>query len=666
MPAAHRLGDANTGGGIIQTIPQSTVFTNNLLQAVDGSKGSGHGDPPHCSMCWETAMGASTVFCETIAATYKGLLDTCKHPRTGGSPDVFIEDAWPAALELTGDDPLSPYSGAMLEDPDNPVYGILVDGVYIPNELENNKDTVGPMAGECNQEAAARAGNSQGIQEGIDPEFPNQILNMQIVVGCDLTVDTTMRLGPATVDNPRPNGTVAWMMDPVPGLRIDPTTGRITGVVPIGSYTATVMALIGSTVLDAKKYVIVSAKCMQETSIRFIHPLPGSTRTSPMGMRKPPVGGGAARMHYGCDFAYSGGVTKDVFAAAKGVVIFAGMKQGYGNVIVMGHYNNNGDAICCTLYAHLATFYVQKNAQVDQGQPIGKEGNTGIGTAAHLHFEIRGPNYISSTNPILNKSAYPYDPDVYITGKVTIDAKGDVQASNGVQKDPGTPQSITEKRENTNISLRPEETMVLCRTPQPTVLPAVVDPGAPIISAAGEAKTRYSALCRPTNAPISKQSIITRINAVMDLHPTLDSDDRSLILFICSIESNFNPYATNANPLVAASGSTAVGLFQMIDKTAAAYGLTTCQQRTDVELATEAFISFYTRELLRYYTQWLASGKTTINGRTIVATPHSARYPGLSKRVWIYGLVHHDGVGNAQRGIDLGGLAYFISRSNSA
>ena len=33
---AHRMGDANTGGGTITTIPQSTVFANSKVLAVNG------------------------------------------------------------------------------------------------------------------------------------------------------------------------------------------------------------------------------------------------------------------------------------------------------------------------------------------------------------------------------------------------------------------------------------------------------------------------------------------------------------------------------------------------------------------------------------------------------------------------------------------------------
>ena len=49
MPKAQRNGDANTGGGVINSIPQSTVFVNSKLVSVNGSKGTGHGIGIHAA-----------------------------------------------------------------------------------------------------------------------------------------------------------------------------------------------------------------------------------------------------------------------------------------------------------------------------------------------------------------------------------------------------------------------------------------------------------------------------------------------------------------------------------------------------------------------------------------------------------------------------------------
>lgn len=93
MPQAHRLGDANDAGGVVTSIPQTTVFVNNVLVSVDGSIGTSHPPcplPPHCAGQWQTANGSPDVFVENIPVNFKGNADTCGHSRAEGSPDVFI------------------------------------------------------------------------------------------------------------------------------------------------------------------------------------------------------------------------------------------------------------------------------------------------------------------------------------------------------------------------------------------------------------------------------------------------------------------------------------------------------------------------------------------------------------------------------------------------
>ena len=88
---AHRMGDANTGGGEITSIPQTTVFCNGKLLAVDGSIGTTH--PAgifHAATVWKTANGSSTVNAGGIPVNSETDADTCLHTRTGGSDNVKI------------------------------------------------------------------------------------------------------------------------------------------------------------------------------------------------------------------------------------------------------------------------------------------------------------------------------------------------------------------------------------------------------------------------------------------------------------------------------------------------------------------------------------------------------------------------------------------------
>ena len=91
MPAVHRLGDANTGGGIILSTTQSSVFVNGKLASTDGSLVSGHLPfvPPHVPTT-QTANGSSSVFIEGIPVNRLGDADVCGHPRAAGSPNTFI------------------------------------------------------------------------------------------------------------------------------------------------------------------------------------------------------------------------------------------------------------------------------------------------------------------------------------------------------------------------------------------------------------------------------------------------------------------------------------------------------------------------------------------------------------------------------------------------
>ena len=90
MAAAQRNGDSNNGGGVINSIPQSTVFVNSELVSVNGSKGTGHGVGIHSVNAWETDNGSETVFAGGIAVNRTGDEDTCTHPRAGGSDNVFV------------------------------------------------------------------------------------------------------------------------------------------------------------------------------------------------------------------------------------------------------------------------------------------------------------------------------------------------------------------------------------------------------------------------------------------------------------------------------------------------------------------------------------------------------------------------------------------------
>jgi murein DD-endopeptidase MepM/ murein hydrolase activator NlpD len=112
-------------------------------------------------------------------------------------------------------------------------------------------------------------------------------------------------------------------------------------------------------------------------------PLEFSRISSGFSMRVHPISG-QWKAHKGIDFAAPTGTP--IRAAGDGVVDFAGTQGGYGNVIVLKHWNNY-----TTAYAHMSRFApgVRKGSKVSQGDLIGYVGTTGWSTGAHLHYEFR-------------------------------------------------------------------------------------------------------------------------------------------------------------------------------------------------------------------------------------------------------------------------------------
>ena len=88
------------------------------------------------------------------------------------------------------------------------------------------------------------------------------------------------------------------------------------------------------------------------------------------------------KAHLGIDYAAPMGTP--VKAVGDGVVEFAGVQNGYGNVIFVQHPQGP-----LTVYAHLSSIKVRKGQTVSQGDAIGAVGQTGWATGPHLHFEFR-------------------------------------------------------------------------------------------------------------------------------------------------------------------------------------------------------------------------------------------------------------------------------------
>ena len=117
-------------------------------------------------------------------------------------------------------------------------------------------------------------------------------------------------------------------------------------------------------------------------SIPSIKPIEGRYSIHGYGMRVHPVLG-IRRMHDGIDIIADVGT--NVFAAADGVVRYAGRTRGgYGIVVEISHGYGYS-----TLYAHLSKPLVRPGQTVKRGDVIGRSGRTGLVSGPHLHYEVR-------------------------------------------------------------------------------------------------------------------------------------------------------------------------------------------------------------------------------------------------------------------------------------
>jgi murein DD-endopeptidase MepM/ murein hydrolase activator NlpD len=141
---------------------------------------------------------------------------------------------------------------------------------------------------------------------------------------------------------------------------------------------------LGQKVIKASlpEVVLRGTKVVGEGSGMFAWPVSGASITSSFGERW-------GRAHKGIDLVGN----RTIKAADAGVVTFAGVQSGYGNVVIVDHRNGYE-----TYYGHLSKISVSRGQKLEQGAQIGIMGNTGRSTGTHLHFEIRKNG--SAANPM--------------------------------------------------------------------------------------------------------------------------------------------------------------------------------------------------------------------------------------------------------------------------
>jgi len=131
-------------------------------------------------------------------------------------------------------------------------------------------------------------------------------------------------------------------------------------------------------------------------------PFTASPISSGFGPRAAPCRGCSSN-HLGLDFTPGGGTP--VAAVADGVVRTSTYSSGWGMHVIVDH-EIDGRRVS-TLYAHMqnGSVALSKGDRVTVGQDIGRVGNTGLSTGAHLHLET----WLDDT---------PVDPAAWLTATV--------------------------------------------------------------------------------------------------------------------------------------------------------------------------------------------------------------------------------------------------------
>jgi murein DD-endopeptidase MepM/ murein hydrolase activator NlpD len=131
--------------------------------------------------------------------------------------------------------------------------------------------------------------------------------------------------------------------------------------------------------LNALETLLID-KQLQKALMPSGWPVKGGWVSSNFGMRADPFTGRRS-MHRGVDIASPLGST--IHAMGDGVVVFAGERHGYGNMVEINHGQGYS-----TRYAHVAKWLVRVGDRVTRGQPVANVGITGRSTGPHLHFEV--------------------------------------------------------------------------------------------------------------------------------------------------------------------------------------------------------------------------------------------------------------------------------------
>jgi len=494
-----------------------------------------------------------------------------------------------------------------------------------------------------NIDCYAKRANTQD-KDKIGKFEENRIDNTSLTTDVNLNVNQTFKLTPSSVKR-----AVFWrascggqpINDIFPNI-FDGASGTISGTIPENkanrNYEVLVTAFDASgEEIDSRAFSFFPKKGNKENVVKFVWPFsPRGRLSSRFGPRKavvdPRTGTPSSTMHSGIDISSGLPGGADILSAGDGTVTRCGPGRGWGNVIFIEHRDANNKLVATTVYGHWENAFVKVGQKVAAGQKIAKEGNAGVSTGPHLHFEMHRGAF---KNPI--------DPLPYLNGEITI-------ANDNLAESPGQPDPAAGETtvNNTDRGMTSEEA-----DPQNVRCPKDLAP----LQKGDEATSQPSTPAVPPSTQYPESQ--AQVDKALD-ESGLNDEDKKLLKFVANIESGFKPDAKNP-------ASSARGIYQMLDSTAEHYykkiGVApTIENRNDPYLATKAQVAFF-KDQSKYYDEFLTKG--TLAGKTL-SPELQQKYSSLSKGEFIYGLIHHDGVGNAVKGYDMQGVGYYRKKTRQS
>jgi murein DD-endopeptidase MepM/ murein hydrolase activator NlpD len=133
------------------------------------------------------------------------------------------------------------------------------------------------------------------------------------------------------------------------------------------------------------------------------------------------------RPHYGTDIDLETG--DSVVASFDGMVRVAKYYHGYGNCVIIRHYNGLE-----TVYGHMSKLLVESGQKVNAGTLIGLGGNTGHSTGSHLHFEIRYLGQALDTQDFIDYEKGELKSNSFVLRKADVENKYDLRAMHNRHK----------------------------------------------------------------------------------------------------------------------------------------------------------------------------------------------------------------------------------------